>query len=66
MLKTLLLAISIMTLTVSCLDKKGGGAGSADIKTDEGKFSYAVGHEIGKNMKRQGVKLHYGSFIAGV
>lgn len=64
MLKTLLI-ITVMAFAVSCLDKKGG-AGSADVKTDEGKFSYSVGHEIGKNMKRQGVKLHYGSFIAGV
>ena len=37
-----------------------------NVKTDKGKFSYAVGFEIGKNMKKQGVELDYGSFLAAL
>ncbi len=56
----LILSFTVLVLAVSCNEKK------PDVKTDKGKFSYAVGHEIGRNMKKQGVELHYDSFKAGV
>ncbi len=55
MIKVLLVLTAIFA--VSCNQQK------PDVKSDKGKFSYAVGYEIGKNMKRQGVELHYGSFV---
>lgn len=42
------------------------GCKKTSLNTDEDKFSYAVGHTIGKNFKAQNVKVNYDAFRAGV
>lgn len=56
-MKLIVVLVAIAMSLVSC---------GADIKSDEGKFSYAVGYEIGRNMKRQDVKINYSSFMAAM
>lgn len=43
-------AIAILTLSACNM-------GDADLKTDEQKFSYAIGLQIGQNLKRQGMEV---------
>lgn len=39
---------------------------SANIKDEKGKYSYALGHQIGNNMKAQNIELDVNSFAVGV
>jgi FKBP-type peptidyl-prolyl cis-trans isomerase len=57
-LGVLLLGASLVA-TLGC-EKK------ADLSTDKGKYSYAIGHQIAKNMKTQQVDLDPISFSAAV
>ena len=59
-LTKVLVAVIAVGLTTGCLEKK------ADLKSDKGRFSYAVGYEIGRNMKRQGVEINEASFVAAL
>ncbi|HPD78325.1 MAG TPA: FKBP-type peptidyl-prolyl cis-trans isomerase [Spirochaetota bacterium] len=57
--KTLLLLIAALVIsTVAC--KK------ADLSTDKGKYSYAIGYNIGKSLKNDQVDLDVNSFIAAL
>lgn len=38
----------------------------ADLKSDKGKYSYAIGYNIGSNMKKDDVDLDVNSFVAAV
>ena len=60
MKKTLALGmIGLMTLVLSACDKP-------NLKETKGQYSYAVGYQIARNMKSQGVEVDVKSFSAAV
>ena len=61
----LVLATGILAL-VGC--QKGGGLPSSNAKldSDDAKFSYAIGYEMGKNMGRRKVKMDYNAFVTAM
>ena len=54
----LFLAVVISTTAVAC--KK------ADLNSDKGKYSYAIGFNIGSSMKKDNVDLDMNSFVAAI
>jgi len=54
----LILAISVSSSAIAC--KK------ADLATDKGKYSYAIGFNIGTSMKKDNVELDMGTFVAAI
>jgi FKBP-type peptidyl-prolyl cis-trans isomerase len=58
-LSSLVLAASIVGLLAGC-------GRSANVKDDKGKYSYALGHQIGNNMKSQNIELDINSFAVGL
>ncbi len=55
---SLILAAAVLAAFVSC--KK------ADLQSDKGKYSYAIGYNIGSSMKKDNVELDMNSFMAAV
>lgn len=51
--------IGLMTMVLSACDK-------ANLSNTKGKYSYAVGYQIARNMKTQGVEVDVKSFAAAV
>ena len=51
--------LGFLLLTTAC-EKK------VDLASDKGKASYAIGHQIGKNMKYQGLKLDVDAFAIAI
>ena len=63
-LKRLVIIPIVVALgTLSC--QKGGGLLGKDVKleSDEAKFSYAIGYEMGKNMSRRKVSVDHEIFV---
>ncbi len=56
----LLVAISLCIATV------GASAGEATPKTDDEKFSYAIGYQIAESVKRQGMEVDVDSLIQAI
>ena len=58
-----IIPIAVALGTLSC--QKGGGFLGKDIKldSDEAKFSYAIGYEMGKNMSRRKVRVDHEVFV---
>ena len=55
--------IIIAALGLTFIGCEGGmSLKNVNLDSDESKFSYAVGYEIGKNLNRQGVELDYKAF----
>lgn len=50
---------AVVAFTVGCNQK-------ADLKSEKGKYSYAIGYQVAKNMKRQEIDLDSASFAAAV
>lgn len=61
LLKTAILVLGLIFF-MGCKEN----AGTAKLDSDESKFSYAVGYEMGRNMKRQGVTLDYKAFEVAI
>lgn len=55
-----LVAISLCIATV------GASADEATPKTDDEKFSYAIGYQIAESVKRQGIEVDVGSLIQAI
>ena len=55
----LVLATCAVTMLAGCSRK-------ANVKDDKGKYSYALGHQIGNNMKAQNIELDIDSFAVGL
>ncbi|HOP30872.1 MAG TPA: FKBP-type peptidyl-prolyl cis-trans isomerase N-terminal domain-containing protein, partial [Spirochaetota bacterium] len=53
-----LLLVVLLISTVAC--KK------ADLSTDKGKYSYAIGYNIGSSLKKDNVELDTDSFMAAI
>lgn len=49
-----------LLLTVMACERK------ADLKSDEARYSYAVGHQIGRNMKSQDLKIDTKAFVTAM
>ncbi len=49
-----------------CIGSVGASAGKATLKTDEEKFSYAIGYQIAESVKRQGIEVDVGSLIQAI
>ena len=60
MSKRILATIGVLTLSLMACEKK------ADLKSDKGKYSYAIGHQIGRNIKNQSIDLDHVAFAAAV
>lgn len=58
--------IVVGLIPLGCLEKSVNRQKDISLDSDESKFSYAVGYEIGRNMKRQNVKLDYKAFEIAV
>ncbi len=58
----LLVAGSLMALT-GCNEKMGG---KVSLNSDKAKYSYAVGMQIGRNMKSQNIELDQSAFSGGI
>lgn len=61
--------LKIVTLTLILISFTGcleGKKKEVKLDSDEAKFSYAVGYEIGRNMKRQNIQLNYDAFETAV
>jgi FKBP-type peptidyl-prolyl cis-trans isomerase FklB len=56
----LLVAISLCIATI------GASAGEATPKTDDEKFSYAIGYQIAESVKRQGMEVDVDSLIQAI
>jgi len=54
----LILAVAISTTAMAC--------NKADVTTEKGKYSYAIGYNIGSSMKKDNVDLDMGSFTAAI
>lgn len=50
----------MLAIGFSACDKK------SDLSTDKAKYSYAIGHQIGRNMKMQGIELDEVAFSQAV
>ena len=61
--RLVIIPIAVALGTLSC--QKGGGFLGKDIKldSDEAKFSYAIGYEMGKNMSRRKVNVDHEIFV---
>jgi FKBP-type peptidyl-prolyl cis-trans isomerase len=53
----------VLTLAVAFT---ASACGKADFKSDKGKYSYAIGFNIGSNMKKDDVELDQNSFVKGI
>lgn len=53
------LAISSTTITFSACNR-------ADVSSDTGKASYAIGHQVGKAMKSQGIEIDVGTLATAI
>ena len=42
------------------------GCDKADLKTEKGKYSYAIGYQVAKNIKRQEIDLNHAAFAQAV
>src|SRR5512136_949835 len=51
-----ILAVMTAFTAVSC--------GKPDLGSDKGKYSYAIGYDVGTNMKRDNIELDVNSFMA--
>ncbi len=54
----LILAVAISSTAVAC--------NKADLSSDKGKYSYAIGYNIGSSMKKDNVELDMNSFTAAI
>ncbi len=54
----LILAVAISSTAVAC--------NKADLGSDKGKYSYAIGYNIGSSMKKDSVELDMNSFTAAI
>ena len=63
-LMILIIAGGFLSLT-ACKDKLPA-AGKASLNNDKSKYSYAVGMQIGRNMKSQNIDLDQSAFGAGI
>lgn len=57
---TVSLALFVPTVACSSDDKK------ADLKSDKGKLSYAIGQQIGRQMKSQGIDIDTATLAASI
>jgi FKBP-type peptidyl-prolyl cis-trans isomerase len=60
---TFLLVLFISTVVCSKIGKSGS---KADLSSDKGKYSYAIGYNVGSGMKRDNVELDMDSFMAAI
>ncbi len=70
-IKIIIICISIIygagiTFVFSGCQRDSNHSKNINLESEEAKFSYAVGYEIGNNMKRQKVKLSYDAFTTAV
>ncbi|HNX24047.1 MAG TPA: FKBP-type peptidyl-prolyl cis-trans isomerase [Spirochaetota bacterium] len=54
----LIMAVTVSSTAIAC--KK------ADLASDKGKYSYAIGYNIGSSMKKDNVDLDMNSFVAAI
>ncbi len=52
------ITVPLLFLVISC--------GKPDLSSTRGKYSYTIGHQIGKNITRQGIDIDVKSFILAV
>ena len=60
---TFLLVLFISTVVCSKIGKSGS---KADLSSEKGKYSYAIGYNVGSGMHRDNVDLDMDSFIAAI
>lgn len=56
----------LLSFTVSCQNEKPKELTKDDLKTEEAKVSYALGIDLGKNIKLQGVDVDVDVFVAAL
>ena len=59
------LTVTILSLILICCTCIVS-CGKVGLSTDKAKYSFAIGHQIGENMKRQDIELELDAFKAGV
>ena len=59
-------AIGCITIALSCQSPESGKGFDGKLETEERKFSYAIGMEVGASVKNIGTEIDLGAFMAGV
>jgi len=64
-MKKLMIILAGVLALGGCTEKMGG-VGKASLNSDKSKYSYAVGMQIGRNMKSQSIDLDQSAFNNGI
>jgi FKBP-type peptidyl-prolyl cis-trans isomerase FklB len=62
----LLMKTRLVVAIFLCVASVGANADEATLKTDEEKFSYAIGYQIAESVKRQGIEVDVDSLIQAI